>query len=386
MRRVALTLLCILALGSGGVMSADSWTDTTAGWATRLADGASKLVKQLDSPSLLTEAVNGVYKRVTDLKTVTDKTWVSEKDLQKVAEDISELNAIEVEVPESLNSKSAYQKITAGVRDPGTISAGNAELERLQKAADQREKLIAKMSEVRGKAQDLADRYQGTADVAEKLSRDTEHLVGDIGIEIASRVAGGSFSLSWIQFATDVVPALNERASAAKSLVKRHNNAIKAAEADLKVFNENKALATQIWGGDIAATGAPNPAGQLTTLEIQRMARDMEEQDRAVEAASKALREEAAQIRAHNATISKYQQFLELVRIGVQSAQPASDSPSASNAKSETPASKPNAQAQAPEERPVRSSVPMPPVEQPARPRPPSNQIPGGSDVEQHKY
>lgn len=113
---------------------------------------------------------------------------------------------------------------------------------------------------------------------------------------------------------------------AANALVKRYEDAIRAAEKDLKVFNDNKALFKKIWSADaISATPPADASGQLQTMQIQRIAEVMKEQTAATQAAAKELRQRAAETREHNAGIAKFQNWLNLVKAGIETGKAASE-------------------------------------------------------------
>ena len=113
---------------------------------------------------------------------------------------------------------------------------------------------------------------------------------------------------------------------AANALVKRYEDAIRAAEKDLKVFNDNKALFKKIWSADaISATPPADASGQLQTMQIQRIAEVMKEQTAATQAAAKALRQRAAETREHNAGIAKFQNWLNLVKAGIETGKAANE-------------------------------------------------------------
>ena len=122
---------------------------------------------------------------------------------------------------------------------------------------------LRQLKQDRDKLGSLEKEYARATETAEKLSREGEKLVGDVPIEITSyATTGRSFGLSWLMFNTELIPALQERQSAAKDALKRYDDVISAAERDLKTFNDAKAFASAIWSNKSTSATSPTfPTG-----------------------------------------------------------------------------------------------------------------------------
>src|SRR4051812_3365699 len=118
---------------------AASWEDTSLEWAKKAGDIGSKIVKLTREPSPFIKALDNLYGKVKSQKTITDKTLVSDTDLEAVETDTQAMKGILPPVPDSLNTRSAYRGIV-GENDPSGIVIGSDQLELLQNASDGRRK------------------------------------------------------------------------------------------------------------------------------------------------------------------------------------------------------------------------------------------------------
>ena len=298
---VPLLLFAGLSLSSSEMAYAvQSWTDRAADYEKELADQASELVKQIDLPSPITIAIDEAYKLAKDQKTFTDKTFIDEKELEAVVASKEALANIKVKVPESLNSKSARDRLAEGINEPGTEIAAYEELAKLQEAELDRSMQISELKSARDHANELADRYQKTADTAYKLSQNWQPLIGNAWLDVFTLLTTGkTFSVSALMFEEDVQPELYKRADAARELAKRYDIAIKASESDLSAFHDTNALFSFFLGSK-----PPAPTLQalrdLKKIEIQRVARQLVEQQQAMEASRKELLTSAFNARARS--------------------------------------------------------------------------------------
>lgn len=300
---------------------AGDWQDTSLEWAKQAGDAGSKVAKLLREPSPFITALNKVYGQAKQLKTVTDKTFVSDKELEKLDTDKRTLDQVEPPPMESLNSRGTYEAI-AGETD-GTVQGGLDQLDRLRDASKTRRDEIAQLKSDRDKVAELEEQYAGAVATAEKLSKQSASLVGDFPIEFTSQVAtGASFSLSWLTYSEWVIPALRDRRSAASAAVGRYNKVIAAAEKDLKAFDASRDYAGRVWTGVSSSVTGLDPAaiGSLSSVQLQAMATAMAEGNAATLKAAEELRKEAERIRDANARISRIQMIVNLGRLGVSAA------------------------------------------------------------------
>ncbi|MHB9446434.1 hypothetical protein ACYG9R_06635 [Mesorhizobium sp. RSR565B] len=300
---------------------ASEWQDTSLEWAKKAGDAGSKVAKLIREPSPFVTALNKVYGNAKKLKTVTDKTFVSDKDLEQLDTDRRTLDQVEPPLPESLNSRATYEKI-AGETD-GTVQGGLDQLDRLREASKTRSDEITKLKSDREKVAELEGQYGDAVVTAEKLSKESDKLVGDFPIEFTSQLATGqSFGLSWLTYSTEVIPALQDRHDAAKAAVARYDTVIAAAEKDLKGFDASREYAGKVWT-EVASsvTGLdPTAIGGLSSVQLQAMARAIAEGNAATLKAAEELRKEAEAIREHNASISRIQMIVNLGRLGLSAA------------------------------------------------------------------
>lgn len=319
---IIVTLVMVLTASVASIVPAcaSEWSDNEIKTVEQLSDWAAKFAKTSSKVSPFTKAfaesaekvkgfLKGTLTTVTD-KTLYDPAWFEHLDDERLSMDKT--------VPpnlQSLNSKGAYEKIV-GPPEQATYMSGQEELRTLDKVGKKRAETITKMKANRDKLQKTAHGYEKEAATATKIGDGLNKIVEKYpNIDVAFVFTGvdGYVSLTALGWNEEVVPAFNDRATAATNAVKRYDTAIKAAEADLKTFNDLKSSLHSIWSG--VDTQALNPASvDMNPGAVAKLKGEAEEATVNARTTAAELQKEAADIAKHDAGISKVQAFLALAR------------------------------------------------------------------------
>lgn len=207
----------------------------------------------------------------------------------------------------------------------GTLIGSQQELRALRAAADNRANEIANLKQQRDEAAKLVEQYKQEAESESKLADLIGEKVLKPEIEIMGRLKGKSVALSWADLVTELVPALQKRQEAAEGVVARYNSVIQSSEKDLAGFRDALTFGAWIFSGDSTIGGAahldPRSMPGLSADKISHLEQEMIENTKAAIDLANEMRQEAANIRKHNAEIGKYQQMLGFISSGISTAE-----------------------------------------------------------------
>jgi hypothetical protein len=283
------------------------------------ADTIFEILKKLvTDASSLREALDKINEGV---KLSLPSSMVDADALTNLSNDVLQLNRLVPSPLPSINNMDSIRRIAAGSKNRGTLLGSSEELQRLEGAARKRQTEIDGLNRARGNLKSLKDTYAATADSARTLSDKIAKLSSNPTIEFFSRLSGKSVALSWADLETELVPALQERQSAAERAIERLNPVISSAETDLKGFNDARMFAAALFSETpvngsatgLGASGVPGTVSAKLAL-IEKNMRDGTADS--LKLADK-MRDEANAIREHNANISKYQLMLKVITFGL---------------------------------------------------------------------
>jgi hypothetical protein len=244
---------------------------------------------------------------------------MDETALKQLEDDAIKLNKLVPQPLSAMNNKETIERIARGPKNRGTLIGASEELQRLERAGRSRAAEIERYKQLRADLRALRSKYEQTAQAARKLSDKIGELASKPTIEFFSRLTGRSVALSWVDFETELVPALQKRQEAAGRALVRLDEVITTAEKDLRGFNESRMYANAIFAEHVgSATGlSPSAVPGTSTVKLNEIRRAMDEDTKATMDLSTKMREEASQIRQWNAGISQYQAMLNWITIGL---------------------------------------------------------------------
>lgn len=269
-------------------------------------------------PSLLRQALDKLKERVqADLPS----SMVDEKALEQLEKQTVSLNRIIPDPLPALDTPKSIEHLAAKGATAGTLIGSQEELRSLRGAADKRASEIANLKAQRDEASNLVDKYKKDADLAQKLTNEIGEKALKPEIEIIGRLKGKSVALSWADLETELVPAMRRRQEAAEGVVARYSSIIQSAERDLAGFKDALTFGAWIFSGDTTTTGAanldPRSLPGVSADTITHLQQEMVENTKASLALANQMRQEAADIRKHNAELSKYQEMLGAISNGI---------------------------------------------------------------------
>jgi hypothetical protein len=275
----------------------------------------------IGEPSLLRDALNKLKEGIeADLPS----SMMDEKTLDQVEQQTTTLNRIVPDPLPALDTPKAIRSLAAKGATAGTLTGSQEELRNLRGAADKRATEISNLKDQRDEATKLVDKYKQDADVAQKLADEIGEKMLTPEIEIIGRLKGKSVALSWADLETELVPALRKRQEAAEGVVARYSTVIQAAEKDLAGFKDALTFGAWIFSGDNVVTGAahldPRSLPGVSADTIAHLEQEMTQNTKAAEEVANQMRQEAADIRKHNAEIAGYQAMLGAISSGVSAA------------------------------------------------------------------
>lgn len=296
-RCLATWLFCLTLLQSLPVEAEEFDTN----YMREVVDLAKEIHEHITQTPGIVRLLDELDKSVS-MQTALFSSMVDSKDIDVVLTDTQKLRKLIPPDLPVLNSQTKIEEI-AGVTD-GTLEGGAVQLDRLQQAGNQRQDAINKLEVAKSEAAEIAQSYSKTASTAEAVAKKMQKLVGDPVIEIIVLYSGNNFGLSWFDLETALVPALWERADAAKLVEKRLGDAITLAKKDLEGFEEARQFGERLWKTTELAVAE----------EALKNIRDKMEEGtkRAIDQAN-AWREEAKKIDKNNARIQRMQNLLTLL-------------------------------------------------------------------------
>jgi hypothetical protein len=277
----------------------------------------------------LFDIVKAVTPNASTLRTALDKvnenveqslpsSMMDEAALKQLEDDTTKLNMLVPKPLSSINNKETIERIARGTKNPGTLTGASEELQRLERAGRLRSAEIDRLKLLRDDLKALRSKYEDTAEAARKLSNKIGELASNPTVEFYGRLSGKSVALSWADFETEFVPALQKRQEAAERALTRLNDVISSSEKDLHDFNDSRMFANEIFAQHLgSATGLDASAVPGTgTVKLGEIGRTMEEDTKATMELSEKMRKEASEIRKWNAGLSKFQSMLNWIALG----------------------------------------------------------------------
>jgi hypothetical protein len=260
-------------------------------------------IKKLNRPNSITNTIKKFKRDVDDWidhETYTVTSYVDFADLERIDKDTSVLKAIDPRV-DSLLSKKRLDLIHK-VGDP-TVLTGAEELRKLQRASDVRGAEISQLEDSRHNLQLLRDGYEDTEKTARAISDKLGDKVGNAAIEIYCLYNGRNFGLSWFDLSEEMVPALQDRVTAADAALKALDASISFAKRDLKEFDTVRNFVAQIYERP-GSTAGPTNIGDIN--------KEMVSASKEAKRIADEYRRQADEIRAANARIAGIQRLLGL--------------------------------------------------------------------------
>lgn len=246
-------------------------------------------------------------------------SMMDEAALTQLEDDTKKLNRLVPKPLPGMNNKETIERIARGTNRRGTLTGASEELQRLERAGRSRAAEIKQLQVLRDDLKALRSKYEDTTEAARKLSDKIGKLAMNPSVEFYGRLSGKSVSLSWADFETEFVPALQKRQEAAERALVRINDLIGRAEKDLRNFNESRIFANEIFAQHVgSATGLDASAVAGTAaVKLGEIGRMMDEDTKATMELSERMRQEASEIRNWNAGLSKFQSMLNWITVGL---------------------------------------------------------------------
>lgn len=202
-----------------------------------------------------------------------------------------------------------------GVRE-GTLQGSGEELARLNAAKESRRAAIGGAQKTYDRLTQLQDAYDASSTAAYTMRVELEKLLDHSPVVFMDAVTGNQLSLTMLDLAISIEPALAMRATMLRSVRDKYATAIASAKRDLKSFEESVAVGSWLFPTpSLSAMDIPRPeqvTGSDPTGRSVVTDRVMSNTNRAMTAAEK-QRAKAEQIGRYNAQIAAFQNLLGLL-------------------------------------------------------------------------